>query len=93
MSFSHIKEHENVFRLEYSIRGYSAWDNLISDGIRIECNQEWMNEEGFFTGSLKNSKKYLEAVAIFVAGVWPQPVQESIHPNNTGPTARLTARR
>ena len=35
----------------------------------------------------------LEAVAIFVAGVRTWPVQESIHPNNTGPTAKLTASR
>ena len=37
--------------------------------------------------------KGLEAVAFFVAGVRTQPVQGNIYPNNTGPTARLTARR
>ena len=34
----------------------------------------------------------LEAVAIFVARVRTRLVLESVHPNKTGPTARLTAR-
>ena len=34
-----------------------------------------------------------EAVSIFMARVWTQPIQGTIHPNNTGPTARLKARR
>ena len=34
----------------------------------------------------------LEAVTIFMAGLWTRPVQGGIHPNNTSPTAMLTAR-